>query len=161
MRNALLTYLRAVRSGIEVDYEAIEPYPLQESVFTQLNYSDLTGSDKTVFLRFHRCRFDETISYPFFRFVKKKVRVENYHPEKQFDVIYYDAFSPDIQPEIWTVDIFATLYGKLSDGGVLLTYSSKGIVKRALRTVGFTVNRLQGAGHKRHMVMAAKLSIGT
>ena len=73
-----------------------------------------------------------------------------------FDIVYYDAFAPDSQPELWTEEIFRRIYLAMSAGGMLLTYSAKGDVKRALRAAGFEVHRLEGAPGKRHMLRAIK-----
>jgi tRNA U34 5-methylaminomethyl-2-thiouridine-forming methyltransferase MnmC len=73
-----------------------------------------------------------------------------------FNLIYFDAFSPDVQPELWTDDVFRKLYSALATDGILVTYSSKGTVKQALRNAGYTVERLPGAAGKRHMLRAKK-----
>lgn len=75
----------------------------------------------------------------------------------RFDLVYWDAFAPDTQPELWTADVFAHIYGAMADGGVLVTYSSKGDVRRALQAAGFAVEKLPGALGKRHMLRARKV----
>ena len=74
----------------------------------------------------------------------------------QFDLVYFDAFAPDTQPELWTADVFRRIFDILSEGGLLVTYSAKGTVKRNLREAGFDVKRLPGALGKRHMVRAVR-----
>ena len=77
----------------------------------------------------------------------------------RFDVIYFDAFAPDAQPELWSAEVMERMFSILKPGGVLVTYSAKGTVKQALRTAGFEVVRLPGALGKRHMVRAVKPSV--
>jgi tRNA U34 5-methylaminomethyl-2-thiouridine-forming methyltransferase MnmC len=72
------------------------------------------------------------------------------------DLVYFDAFSPEKQPEMWTIEVFEKMFALLNSGGILVTYSSKGEVKRNLRSAGFLVKRLQGAAGKRHMLLAEK-----
>ena len=77
--------------------------------------------------------------------------------ENEFDLIYFDAFGPRVQPELWTEEIFERMYRALRKGGVLVTYSAKGSVRRAMQTVGFIVERLEGPPGKREMLRATKL----
>ena len=80
----------------------------------------------------------------------------NYRFDTTFDLVYFDAFAPDTQPELWTADVFRRIFDILSEGGLLVTYSAKGTVKRNLREAGFDVKRLPGALGKRHMVRAVR-----
>ena len=82
--------------------------------------------------------------------------MEVYRFETTFDLVYFDAFAPDTQPELWSKELFARLYACLAPGGTLVTYSAKGLVKENLRAAGFEVRRLPGALGKRHMVRAVK-----
>ena len=79
-----------------------------------------------------------------------------YQTNQKFDLIFFDAFAPKIQPELWTEHVFKKLYHSQSDKGILVTYSSKGTVKQALRHAGYQVQRLAGAGGKRHMIRATR-----
>lgn len=92
------------------------------------------------------------------RFTLKKVEaaLEDYRFDTTFDLVYFDAFAPDTQPELWSKELFARLYACLAPGGTLVTYSAKGLVKENLRAAGFEVRRLPGALGKRHMVRAVK-----
>jgi len=74
-----------------------------------------------------------------------------------FDLVYFDAFAPDSQPELWSRDVFSRIFYAMNSGGMLVTYSAKGMVKRAMRDAGFEVHRLPGALGKRHMIRALKL----
>jgi tRNA U34 5-methylaminomethyl-2-thiouridine-forming methyltransferase MnmC len=88
--------------------------------------------------------------------LKKSQDLLDYRPCRMFDLIYFDAFAPAVQPALWTVAVFKKLYRHVNAEGVLVTYSSKGIVKAALRSAGFLVERLPGAAGKRHMVRATR-----
>ena len=95
---------------------------------------------------------------PHFRLKKIEASLPGYRFDDTFDLIYFDAFAPDTQPEMWSREIFAHLCDRLSPGGVLVTYSAKGTVKENLRAAGFDVRRLPGALGKRHMIRAVKPS---
>ncbi len=87
---------------------------------------------------------------------KLKTTIQNFHPEEKFDLIYFDAFAPSVQPELWTEDIFSKIFNMTNESGALLTYCAKGSVKRALKASGFAVESLPGAPGKREMVRAIK-----
>ena len=76
--------------------------------------------------------------------------------KEKYDVIYFDAFSPEVQPGLWTKDIFFKLFKSLKKGGVMTTYSCKGIVKRALKESGFRIEKLPGPPGKREFLRASK-----
>lgn len=154
--NALLTMMEAEKTNRTVYYETIEPDPVPEFVYTRLNYPDELKTGREAFLTLHRSADDEPIAFPSFRFVKRQIRIEAYRTDRLFDVVYYDAFSPDAQPELWTREIFEHVSRLLHPGGILLTYSAKGTVKQALREAGFEVLRLPGAGSKHHMLKAIR-----
>jgi tRNA U34 5-methylaminomethyl-2-thiouridine-forming methyltransferase MnmC len=150
--NALLTWLEAERSNVPVYYESIEKYPLSEEEMAALNYP---AQEKLACL--HQCGWNTPVSLsPCFTVCKKHVDLLEYVPAGSFAVIYFDAFAPTVQPELWSANVFCTLYEALQPGGILVTYSAKGTVKEALRDVGFEVHRLAGAMGKRHMVQAIK-----
>ena len=153
--NCWLTYLQACGKSA-VNYHAIELYPIDLLDVAKFNYtSDLW------FGELHNLPWDGRtyrIS-DYFSLTKYKADLLSFDFVPLagcFDVVYFDAFSPDVQPELWTEDVMVQMYAILKPGGVLVTYSSKGSVKQALRTVGFEVMRLPGALGKRHMVRAVK-----
>jgi tRNA U34 5-methylaminomethyl-2-thiouridine-forming methyltransferase MnmC len=159
--NALLTYFRAIESERNVCYTAIDPFPLNEHIWKGMNYPLMINNSKAsyIFENIHKSRWDETVHLSeSFSLLKVQSKLEKLSLEKEsFDLIYFDAFSPDSNPGLWTKKIFGRLYCSLRDGGILVTYSSKGSVKRALRDSGFIVRRLKGAGGKRHMVRGVKI----
>lgn len=154
--NCWLTYRRAEECGIHVDYRAIDLYPVNRSVTEKLNYTD-----SPVFKEIHNVIWDGALHPVGERFSLAKYRADlsmfDFESlREQTDVVYFDAFAPDAQPELWSERIMSRMYAILKPGGVWVTYSSKGSVKQALRAVGFEVTRLPGALGKRHMVRAIK-----
>ncbi len=157
--NALLTWARSRSGLLQVAYTALEPYPLDEQCVGRLNYPErLPEVDaRAVFETIHRCgwevpqRIDEH-----FNLLKLGCCFSDFEPEGDFDLVYHDAFSPAVQPELWTRDVFAKLAGCMSPGAVLVTYCAKGEVRRHLRSVGLTVERLPGPPGKREMTRATQ-----
>jgi tRNA U34 5-methylaminomethyl-2-thiouridine-forming methyltransferase MnmC len=154
--NAWLTLLEAERTDHPVEYTAIELYPVPQEIAARLNYTD----DQR-FTALHIAPWDEW-SEPAegFRLRKLKGGIAEILAVSDFlstfDLVYWDAFAPDTQPELWTPEIFEFVWLATAPGGVLVTYSSKGEARRALQAVGFTVERLPGALGKRHMLKAVK-----
>ncbi len=150
--NAWLTLLEAERSARRVEYTAVELYPLRPETVSKLGYTD---DDR--FLGMHRAAWGCSVEItPFFRLEKRNVDLAHAEFGGPYDVVYFDAFAPDVQPELWSETVFGRIHAAMAVGGVLVTFSAKGTVKRALRAVGFEVVRLAGATGKRHMVRALK-----
>lgn len=157
--NALLTMLETELTGRSVYYEAVEKYPIPIDIVKQLNYDNILCINRNQqFQQLHTSDWDRTITLTD-RFILKKCRTDllSYFPScSDFNLVYFDAFSPNTQPELWSVEVFSTIYQHMRNGGVLVTYSSKGLVKQNLRSVGFSIERLAGASGKRHMLRAVK-----
>lgn len=150
--NAWLSAREAAGRNIPIYYEAIEPYPVEESVIEALDYAA-----DPLFLSLHRAGWEEPVRISDrFTLCKRVVELDRAALDPDFDLIYFDAFAPEIQPELWTVEVFRQLYACLAPGGALVTYSSKGTVKQNLRAAGFDLRRLSGALGKRHMLRAVK-----
>jgi tRNA U34 5-methylaminomethyl-2-thiouridine-forming methyltransferase MnmC len=158
--NALLTLQFAIEKHQEIFYEAIEAYPLSTDEFLQLNYSDIISNKLTEsFKKLHQCNWNETIKInDTFSFKKNKTDLTDFSTTHQFHLIFFDAFDPNTQPGLWTATIFEKLYNMLFPGGILVTYCSKGAVRRAMQAAGFTVEKLKGPPGKREMVRARKNS---
>jgi tRNA U34 5-methylaminomethyl-2-thiouridine-forming methyltransferase MnmC len=157
--NALLTCLEAKNHNI--GYTAIEAYPLSFDTIQKLNYPTLLKDENAgrVFRELHKSEWEQPCNITAqFVLTKKKVFLEEaeFCPQS-FHLIYFDAFAPEVQPELWTGSIFQRLFGWLAPGGVLVTYSSKGAVKQNLRSAGFTIERLAGPPGKRHILRAKKV----
>lgn len=161
--NALLTLLEARRRGVQVFYQAIELFPLTAGETRELNYpSRLTKEGDLVetqalFERMHDAPWNENVALdPAFTLHKSLGSITGLALSQLFHVVYYDAFAPAAQPELWTRDIFERMFSLLRPGGVLVTYCSKGEVRRALAGAGFAVEKLKGPPGKREMIRAVR-----
>jgi tRNA U34 5-methylaminomethyl-2-thiouridine-forming methyltransferase MnmC len=163
--NALLTAQWASESGVNVEYTTIELYPLGEEVYRELNYGRLLG-DEGLFLQLHKADWDAGVVEVTENFTIRKCKSDivewlrnaqcTMHNVQLFDVVFFDAFSPDAQPELWTEEVFRNVYALMKTGGVLMTYCAKGDVRRAMLAAGFKVEKLQGPPGKRHILKAGK-----
>lgn len=158
--NALLTLIEAETVGKKVEYTSVEAYPLGEESWSQLNYPRILCSiDYTrIFekIQFAEWGNSQEISN-FFRIEKVHAKLEEYIPQPdRYDLVYFDAFSPDVQPELWTLEIFRNLFNSMKKGGILTTYSVKGDVTRALKAAGFRVEKIPGPPGKRQITRAKK-----
>jgi tRNA U34 5-methylaminomethyl-2-thiouridine-forming methyltransferase MnmC len=154
--NALLT-LREVlgNTDLEVDYVCIEPFPLTENIYCQLKYPDALERD--YFIQMHRSVHAQKINiHERFSFLKMEIKFEDFQYYKQFDVMYFDAFGPTSQPELWNLDSLKKSVDLLHSRGVWVTYCSKGEVRRGLESLGMQVFRVAGPPGKRHMIFAVK-----
>ncbi len=156
--NALLTLQFMADKSIK--YTSVEAYPVDDETILKLNYPELCdfADAGQIFSKLHQARWDVDTKITS-EFVLKKIRADIRSmvlPKNEFDLIYYDAFAPNVQPELWTEEIFAKLFSAMSPGGILVTYSSKGLVKQNLRKSGFEVQRLTGPPGKRHILRASK-----
>ena len=189
--NALLTACWAKENGVRVNFSTIELFPLESTVYEELNYGRLLGEDE-LFLKLHEAEWDAGLQeiVPEFAICKYKKDIVEWlrnaqcimHNAQslilssgaqgdlevnfiakaskafgsQFDVVFFDAFSPDAQPELWTEEVFRNVYGLMKEGGVMTTYCAKGDVRRAMLAAGFKVEKLQGPPGKRHILRAMK-----
>ena len=145
---------------MSIVYETIEAYPISNHELFELEYETLFQSTilKQKFKEIHNNDWDHLVAlYYFFRFKKVKAKLEEFSFEREiFNIIYFDAFGPRVQEEMWTQEIFKKLYDSLKDGGVFVTYCAKGQVKRDLKSVGFEVETLPGPPGKREMTRGIK-----
>lgn len=154
--NALLTWQLADLLKKQVFYTSIEAFPISLEEASLLNYGALTG--KSDFLKLHKSTWGEDHQLSeYFNFRKEKIKLEDFVTDKFFDVIFFDAFDPKAQPEVWTKDIFEKMASQTKPGGVLVTYSSRGIVKRGLSAAGFEIKRHPGPGKKTHVLRATRV----
>lgn len=152
--NALLTLEAAEADKRSVHYTGIELYPLAWEEVEILNYSN-HPSFKTL----HSSLWEKEVPItPYFTLKKTEIDARMMiNTKHSFDVIYFDAFAPEKQPELWDEELFRNLYSSLAPGGVLTTYCSKGVIRRILQSVGFKVERLPGPpGGKREIIRASK-----
>ncbi|MBZ0243026.1 MAG: tRNA (5-methylaminomethyl-2-thiouridine)(34)-methyltransferase MnmD [Bacteroidales bacterium] len=159
--NAWLSILKATAWKQQIDYTALEAFPLDIALAEKLNYTESVEkqTDNKDFMALHLSEWGKPVQLDdYFQLTKTQQDLDTFIGEaSSFDVIYFDAFSPNVQPELWTEEIFSRLFHSLKSGGVLVTYSARGLVKNALSSVGFTVQRLPGPPGKRHVIRALKL----
>lgn len=158
--NAFLTSLEASPRKKEISYISYEPYPIESQLYSQLNYAEQTGHPelKELFLQMHELEFGVTFKADIgFTLYKIKEQIETADlPRDFFHLVYFDAFAPAVQPELWTCEIFRKLLSAMQPGGIFVTYSARGEVRRNLIMAGFMVERLPGAPGKREMLRASK-----
>lgn len=157
--NCFLTYLTSKETGQAIHYTGIERFPLSEEVIDQLDYATLIGKgEKEVYQAIHQAAWNkEVLLSPHFSLHKIEGDFTQYSFLGKYDLIYFDAFAPEKQPEMWEQPLFDMLYELLNPGGILTTYCAKGVVRRMLQAAGFTVERLAGPpGGKREILRATK-----
>lgn len=157
--NALLTAFFAKAHQLPIDYTGIEGYPLEEE-WKELKYGAVLPDHhegNRLYTKLHQAPWEEkSVLTPWFSLCKHKLLFEDFTPRKTYDLIYYDAFGARVQPELWTESIFRNMYDALNCGGVLVTYSAKGSVRRILQNLGFRVERLPGPPGKREMLRGTR-----
>ena len=157
--NALLTAIKCMGGAREVNYTSIEKYPLDENIISTLNHHLFAGEEgKEIYNSIHLSPWNRSVNISK-NFSLKKVEgdLTAEPPSGRYDLIYFDAFGPDKQPEMWTREIFSRIAVITNKNGVLVTYSAKGEVKRNLKACGFDVTLLPGPPGKRQMIRAVKI----
>jgi len=157
--NALLTLLYAEKEKKKIYYHTVEAFPLDNYFVEEINYcTQLNRRDlQTAFEQLHNSEWSEDITIsPYFNLHKANADFNYYETGKKFHLIYYDAFDPESQPGLWTLPVFKKLFMMLLPGGSLLTYCSKGAVRRIMQEAGFAVEKLPGPAHKREIIRAIK-----
>lgn len=157
--NALLTFLEAKKEKVRVKYTGVEAYPVSAEELEVLNYADLINEENVsaVFKKLHSTAWEERSEISsFFSLQKEKKFFREISAEDEFDLIYFDAFGPRVQPELWSEKVFKNMFRCLRKNGILVTYSAKGDVRRAMLAAGFEVERLPGPPGKREMLRATK-----
>lgn len=158
--NAFLTALEAEKFKCQIEYEVIEPYPVADEFCRQLNYAERISRPglENLLMKIHD--LDWGILQPlsdFFTIKKEKILFEDYHEIKErFDILYYDAFAPGKQPDIWEPDLLKKAFDMLIPSGILITYCAQGKFKRNLKNIGFQVETLIGPPGKNEMIRAIK-----
>lgn len=155
--NAMLSCNYAVSKNIGINYFSLEAFPIKQEEAILLNYPNLLESSKDEFQRMHEDTEEEIVINEHFTIRKKFAKLESLNlPEDEFDVVFFDAFSPEVQPELWTEEIFEMIFKSMKQKGILTTYSCKGIVKRALKSAGFKIEKIPGPPGKREFLRAVK-----
>ena len=155
--NALLTADYCMKNHIAVNYQALELYPLPEEVWMEYDLPENEELDRSLFERIHHSTWNEKLELDgFFQLTKHSVSLLDFESNEKFDVVYFDAFEPETQPELWTIEVFEKLISMMIQGGVLTTYCCKGYVRRNMIAAGFVVQKEPGPPGKREMIVAQK-----
>lgn len=158
--NALITLLEAPSRHLEVRYTSLEAFPIGQGEWEALDYGKSLSrypEAERYFEAMHRAAWEEPVSLsPWFTLTKRKMDLHQFRSGPDFDLVYFDAFGARVQPELWTEEVFASMYGVLRQGGSLVTYAAKGSVRRAMQAAGFRTERLPGPPGKREMLRAVK-----
>jgi tRNA U34 5-methylaminomethyl-2-thiouridine-forming methyltransferase MnmC len=153
--NALLTMIHCANSSQVVHYETVEAYPLEISQIKKLNYLEelkVSSNLRTNFMRLHELSWGEIHQFPKFTFRKHLLKLEEVNLDHKFDIVFYDAFAPLTQEELWTPKIFQHLSQFLNQDAILVSYCAKGSFKRALMSAGFKIEKIPGPPGKREMI---------
>ncbi|GAA0742270.1 tRNA (5-methylaminomethyl-2-thiouridine)(34)-methyltransferase MnmD [Gaetbulibacter jejuensis] len=158
--NAFITLLESEKSNLHINYTGVEAYPVTQEEVDALNYTEQLKTNNTLFSKLHQCDW-EILHHitPKFSLTKQQKFFKEIDAVAEYDLIYFDAFGARVQPELWTEGIFELMYKALKTKGVLVTYSAKGSVRRAMQAVGFSVEKLLGPPGKREMLRATKLEV--
>lgn len=156
--NALLTAIYASDNQVTVDYVTLEKYPLDPSLLFQLNYSTMTGTGgRELFEAIHKTPWEKPVRLTqWFTLEKRLMDLTSASVEGLFDLVYFDAFGPGKQPEMWSREVMQKITAVTHTGTVFVTYSAKGELKRTLRALDFDVALLPGPPGKRVMTRAVK-----
>ena len=157
--NAFITFLEAKKSNIKISYSGVEAYPVDFNEVAQMNYvSELKATEfESEFQKMHSFEWNVNVKISEnFSLIKRQQFFNEINDVEQFDLIYFDAFGYRVQPELWSTEIFHKMFNALKPGGILVTYAARGVVKRSMIEVGFTVEKLAGPPGKREMFRASK-----
>ena len=156
--NFLLLYDFLKKRNIKVDYHTIEPNPLNDSVLEKLNFSKIIGSVDEIFKIIHKSKTDELVEIDKkITFLKSVDTIENIKlKERKYNIIFFDAFAPSKQPDIWSYNNLNKIHSSMSEDSMLVTYCSSGKFKKTLHDLGFKVEVLDGPKGKKEMVRARK-----
>jgi len=156
--NALLTWRAATEEGIKVEYYTVEKYPISPDVAKKLNYGSILN-DEAHFEMLHQAAWGQASWLDSsFNFTKECVDLDSVELGSLFDVVYYDAFGPRVQPNMWSIEKLKRATSVLKPGGIFVTYCAQGQFRRNLRSLGLEVEVLPGPPGKREMTLATKKS---
>lgn len=155
--NVYLTVLEAINLKTTIDYHSIELHPIDNDFVKQLNYPSQLGHTSSLFETLHTAAWEKKVRInEYFELLKMQTSLLNFDFEQSYDLIYFDAFAPGKQPELWEYSIIEKCYHALNKKGIFVTYSAKGQLKRDLKKTGFTLETLPGPPGKFEMVRALK-----
>ncbi len=155
--NTLLTLQQSRTDSLTIQYTTLETFPVEEEIWSQLNYVE-SAEAKEQFEKLHRAIWNEAENI-YSDFILKKLHTTLQRVElesNRYDLIYFDAFAPNKQPEMWELPMLQKIVDAMKPGGLFVTYCAKGQLKRDLKSAGLIVETLQGPPGKREMVRAVK-----
>lgn len=159
--NALLTWVTTEQNGVPVEYAALEPWPLSPDVLRELDHPRLLGRpdlhEGFIRMMTNEASQPQHISRTF-SFTQRRMSVCDLDEVDRYDLVYFDAFGPATQPELWNDEVFRRVFRAMRQSAALVTYCAKGEVRRAMRRAGFDVERLPGPPGKREMLRAMRSS---
>ena len=159
--NALLTWIECKKQGRKVNYHTVEMDPLKDEMIRKLNYEEileLNQEERLMFRLMHDAPWGkDTLMDNHFSLYKSQMSLLDFDFTEKYDLIYFDAFSPEKQPDIWKHEIFEKLFATMNPGAILTTYCAKGKVKRLFKEIGFETEMLPGPPGKREMIRAIKM----
>ena len=156
--NAFITSLEAEKNNLPIDYTAVEAFPITIEEIDAMNFALKIDSNKTnIFIAIHQLNWEvKNQVCDNFYLTKRKQFFQDINDKEYFDIIYFDAFSFDVQPELWSEAIFTKMHTALKTNGILVTYACRTIIKQAMISAGFSIEKLPGAPGKREMLRAYK-----
>ena len=161
--NSWLTALEAERTNQIIRYISVEKFPLPPIIWERLNYPNvIRGGDPELFRKIHQAEWDKEVKISDNFFILKlssDLTEFDYSGLPLFDLIYFDAFSPDKQPELWHSSIFRNISDQCAPEAKIVTYCAKGAVRRSLTEVGFAAERIPGPPGKREMLRGTKIQM--
>jgi tRNA U34 5-methylaminomethyl-2-thiouridine-forming methyltransferase MnmC len=163
--NTWLTCLSADVNKLNIHYTGLEKYPVQEPEWSALSYAErmperyaaTSLNPKALFDHMHEIPWEAPVALSDnFHLTKVQIDFKDFSALEAFDLIYYDAFAPSAQANLWTVELFTNMFQALKPRGVLVTYCVKGEVRRNMQAAGFLVEKIPGPPGKREMARAYK-----
>lgn len=159
--NAYLTLIESLKLGKTIHYVGIEAYPLPLELIKSLNYAENHSVEvQNAFYALHEAEWGKEVRINDHFYLKKLqtnfVSFDFSLLKDPFNLIYFDAFAPDKQPDMWSQEIFDSLYAITAEGGILTTYCAKGSVRRMMQQAEYSTERLPGPPGKREMLRATK-----
>lgn len=157
--NAFITFLETLETNQSINYTGVEAFPVAIEMIKNLNYVSALNATtyQSIFEEMHQSDWESQNSIAsHFSLTKRKQKFEEISDSNAFNLIYFDAFGFDVQPELWNEFIFQKMYDALLPNGVLVTYACRTSIKKAMIYAGFRVEKLQGAPGKREMLRAFK-----
>ena len=157
--NAFITFIESQKSNQNIEYVGVEGFPVSAEEVVQMNYVNQLNANQfeSEFKMMHTSDWEKNVTISeHFRLTKRKQLFNEINDKNQFDIIYFDAFGYRVQPELWSVEIFAKIFEALKEGGILVTYACRGPIKNAMKEAGFQIEKLAGPPGKREMLRGRK-----